>query len=136
MGDHVKKKPAGNDNEIPADHGDREPERDPFIEGKEDEGRGKKQFVCQGVQESAQCCLLICHPGDESVKQVCHPSEDKKEKSMLMFPVNDGCDEHRDKNDPGNGQRIGQIKNSQKTVLPAISVLGIDNSMLQWFREY
>jgi len=65
MGDHIEKEPSDDHDEIPADHRDREPERDPPIEREsmKDEVRSN---LSAAIEERSQLRSSVGYPGNVS----------------------------------------------------------------------
>jgi len=78
---------------IPAEHYHRQPGGNLVIDAQGDETGRHQDFVRQGVEVNSPAGLLLPAPGDEAVRQIAHPGQDKYHQGFAIVPLDQKDDE-------------------------------------------
>ena len=98
--------PQGQDH-IPAEHYHRQPGGNLVIDAQSDETGRHQDFVRQGVKVTPQEGLLLPGSGDEAVRQIAHPGQDKHQQGLAIVPLDQKDDEQGSQDDPKQGDEVG-----------------------------
>ena len=84
---------------IPAEHYHGQPGGNLVVDAQGDETGSHQDFVRQGVEVTPQEGLLVPGSGDEAVRQVAHPGQDKHHQGPEIVPLDQKDDEQGSQDD-------------------------------------
>src|SRR6267142_4694559 len=92
---------------IAAEHQNRQPPCELLLEGENDEGRGEQELVCKGIKISAESGALVQAARQEAVDSVGKARDDQHEQSPPVFLVRHEDEKQRQKAEPEKRDLFG-----------------------------